>query len=470
MLPLVELPEIISHYAPWFEPVFSEAEALIQFQRYLSGLLVSENKTVEGINRLVVYESRNQSSLNRLLTEYPFSESKLDEQRLALLDSLPGTRMKPKGVLSVDDTLLAHYGQQFDEIAKLWDPVEERYVWAHNLVNLHYSDEKSDYPVFYQLWRPADLEQLEQGLQAAGIKLRADKFNLKETAPRKWKQYLTGVWSRHQGKPAVAALYQSKLLLARQMLSRFVADYPDLELPVTFDNWYTQPAFCRFLDQELQLPYVGTLAGDNKVVLKSGKERLDAFAERLKQEHLEALESGHKPLFRKITIPYKGERETYHSYCRTLRVHNFGKQRVVINHRQADLSDTPVFYNSNRLYWQAAGISRIRRHRWPVEVYHQEGKAEGLDQYQVRDFQAISKHIGLVAVTYSLLRAVPHDQALLHKLQRQLKYDLDGSVPFWRRTVQAQSLWSLAALIATGLAQGQSLEQILSPLLAAVYP
>ena len=194
-----------------------------------------------------------------------------------------------------------------------------------------------------------------------------------------------------------------------------MTDYPDLKLPVTFDNRYTQPAFCRFVDQELKLPYVGTLAGDDQVVLKRGKERLDSFAERLKQEHLAALENDNKPLFKKITITYKGEKETYYSYCRTLRVHNFGKQRLVINYRQADWSDTPVFYISNRLYWQATGITRIRRHRWPVEVYHQEGKAEGLDQYQVRDFLAISKHIGLVAVTYSLLRAAPHDQALLSK-------------------------------------------------------
>lgn len=418
---------------------------------------------------MVVYENRHQSSLNRLLTANPFSERNLNERRLALLDSLPGTRMKPKGVLSVDDTLLTHYGQHFDDIANLWDPVDERYVWAHNLVNLHYSDDQTDYPLLYQLWRPADLEKLEQGLQAAQVKLRASKFALKESAPQQWKQYLTGVWSRHQDNPAVAGLYQSKGLIARRLLSQFVADYASLKLPVTFDNWYTQPAFCRFLEQDLQLPYVGTLAGDEQVLLNSGPQRLDAFAKRLKQEHLEGLKTGNKPLFRANTIPYKGEKETYYSYCRTLRVHNFGKQRVVINHRQADLADKPVFYTSNRLIWQASGITRIRRHRWPVEVYHQEGKAEGLDQYQVRDFQAISKHIGLVAVTYSLLRATPHDPALLHKLQRHLKYDLDGSVPFWRRTAQAQSLWSLAALIAAGLAQGQSLDQVLSPLVAAVY-
>lgn len=171
----------------------------------------------------------------------------------------------------------------------------------------------------------------------------------------------------------------------------------------------------------------------------------------------------------KITISYKGEQEQYYSYCRTHTIHNFGKQRLVINFSRADLSDSPRFYNSNRLNWQATGISRIRRHRWPVEVYHQEGKAEGLDKYQVRDLQAISRHIGLVATTYSLLRAASHDHALKHKLQRQLKYNLATSAPAWRRATQAQSLWSLATFIAVGIAQGQSLTELLSPLVAQLY-
>ena len=72
MLPLVEIPDIVQHYAPFFASVFS-SQALQQFQRYLSGLIVSENKTVEGINRLFILNVRNQSSLNRLLTASPFS-------------------------------------------------------------------------------------------------------------------------------------------------------------------------------------------------------------------------------------------------------------------------------------------------------------------------------------------------------------------------------------------------------------
>jgi hypothetical protein len=218
----------------------------------------------------------------------------------------------------------------------------------------------------------------------------------------------------------------------------------------------------------LQLPYVGTLADNDYVILKSGHQRLDQFAEHLKQEHLAAMKRSGSPVFKPITIRYKGDKEHYYSYCATHRLANFDRQRLVINHREADLSDGPVFFISNRLIWQSPGITRIRRHRWPVEVYHEEGKAEGLDQYQVRDFQAIERHIGLVAVVYSLLRAAQHDPALQHKLQRQLKLDLEGSVAFWRRATQAQSLWSLALFISAGLAHGQSLRAIMTPLLRAL--
>jgi hypothetical protein len=468
MLPLVEFPELVQHYTPFFKNVFSP-EALIEFERYISGLIVSENKTVDGINRLFVVESRNQSSLNRLLTKSPFSLADLNQSRLDMLASLPGTQMKPKGVFSIDDTLLTHFGQDFEQIAKLYDHVSGTYVWAHDLVTLHYSDDESDYPVLFQLWEPVDLEKLEQGIRAAGLPLKASKEALKITDPQKWRGYLLGVWRRRQkAHPELRDLYDSKLILAQKLLEQWIASHPDEQRPVTFDNWFTQPAFCRFLDQTLKLPYVGTLAESDPLHLKTSQETLKAFAERLKQEHLAALQNHGQPVFQKITLPYKGEREAYYSYCNTHRLHNFGKQRLVINHRQADLSDNPSFFISNRLYWHAPGITRIRRHRWPVEVYHEQGKAEGLDQYQLRDFSAIQRHIALVAVVYSLLRAAQHDPALQEKLQRQLKIQLEGNSADWRRATQAQTLWCLALFISAGLTHGQSLSQVMAPLIRAI--
>jgi len=468
MIPLVEFPELVQHYATCFQEVFS-AEAFIEFQRYSSGLIVSENKTGDGINRLFVAESRNQSSLNRLLTESPFSLEELNRSRLRLLASLPGTQIKAKGVLGIDDTLLIHYGQDFEKIAKLFDHVTQTYVWAHDLVTIHYSDEETDYPVLFQLWEPVELEKLEAGLRAVGIPLKASKESLKESDPKKWRSYLLGVWQRRQKKHAeLRGLYDSKLILVEKMLTQWVAEHPKAHLPVTFDSWFTQPDFCHFLDQELKLAYVGTLTSTDKVNLKTGQIPLDDFAKRLQQEHLAALAHGGKPIFQRITIPFKGEHETYYSYCRTHRLHNFGRQCLVINYRHADLSDHPTFYISNRLIWHATGITRIRRHRWSVEVYHEAGKTEGLDKYQLRDFSAIQRHIALVAVAYSLLRAAQHDPILRTRLQRILHVNLEGHPASERRAAQAQSLWCLGLFLSAGLTQGQSLRQIMDPLIRAM--
>ena len=76
MFPRVEFPEWVQHYAPFFNDVFS-AQAWVEFERYSSGLIVSENKTVEGMKRWFVQASRNPSSLNRLLKESLFSLANL---------------------------------------------------------------------------------------------------------------------------------------------------------------------------------------------------------------------------------------------------------------------------------------------------------------------------------------------------------------------------------------------------------
>lgn len=469
MVPIVKFPMIVEHYAHFFEPVFSE-EAFIQFKRYISGLLVSENKTISGINQLFVIEPRSQSSLNRFIIKSPFSLGKLNKSRLEMLESVPRTRIKPtKGVLGFDDTLLTHYGKNFEKIALLWDHTKRHYTWAHNLVSLHYSDEQTDYPIDFQLWEPADLEKLEEGLPKAGVKLRESKFSLKTENPLKWRQYLLGVWRRKQKNPEVAALYQSKLLIAQALLLTWVQNNPDLKLPVTFDGWYTTVDFCRYINDELELPYVGTLGSDDDILLRSGKQTLGQFAASLKQEHLEKTKINPEAgVFKKITFRYKGEKETYYSYCRTHRLSGFGKQRLVINYRQKDLTDKPTFFISNRRRWQAKGITRIRRHRWPVEVYYEESKAEGLDQYQLRDFEGICRHIALVAVVYSLLRAAQQDTVLRDNLQRQLRITLEGSAVFWRKATKADTLWNLATVISVGLLKGQSLKTIMLPFTKAV--
>jgi len=65
--------------------------------------------------------------------------------------------------------------------------------------------------------------------------------------------------------------------------------------------------------------------------------------------------------------------------------------------------------------------------------------------------------VACVAVVYRLRRAAQADKDLQQALQRELKLELEGRLPFWRRVAQAESLWTLGLVISAGLAQGQDL-------------
>jgi len=181
--------------------------------------------------------------------------------------------------ISVDDTLLIHYGQEFEKIANLFDHVTGTYVWAHDLVTLHYSDNETDYPALFELWKPVELEKLEDGLRSAEVKLKESKETLKQTEPRKWRAYLLGVWQRQQKKhPNLQKLYDTKLTIAQNLAQAWKVAHPELHLPVTFDSCFTQPAFCQFLTKTLHLDYVGTLSETDKVNLKTGQITSGEFA------------------------------------------------------------------------------------------------------------------------------------------------------------------------------------------------
>ena len=135
---LVRLPSVIERYAPYFKDLFS-AEGYVHFCHFLSGLLVGDNKTIEGINRLFVVDQRNQSSLNRFVNRSNFDRQKLTLRRVKLMQECEQTRFKSSrqehGVLCLDDSLMSHYGKHFDNIYWFWDHVDKRYTFAHNLVN-----------------------------------------------------------------------------------------------------------------------------------------------------------------------------------------------------------------------------------------------------------------------------------------------------------------------------------------------
>ena len=452
MVPLVKPLEVVDHYAGAFKDVFSVRE-MEQLKRYLSGLMISPNKTVEGINRLFILDVQDQSTLNRFLTDSSFDVEALNSHRVKWMQECPQTAFKQaaenKGVLILDDTLLTHYGSHFEKVAWLYDHVNKNYSWAHCLVNLHYSDDETDYPIHFRIWEPAKSEDIEAALLDIGFKFKASRLEHKQADPRGWRQYIVQAYGYQRSKPeekrrGLRGVHQSKITLAKQLLEAFFKAYPQVDLPVSFDSWYTCEELCEYIDKVLQRAYVGTLKEHDFLLIGPQQQKVSCgdFAAQLVEKHQKALAAGEKPIFEKIGIHYKGQKEQYLVYCQTHQVSNLGKQRLVIAFSKDDLSSTPCFYISNRMHWRGGGILRIRRHRWPIEVYHEEGKAEGLDEYQIRQFSAITKHVACIALSYSMLKRVQFDAALLNKLSWKPSQECT-SLAFWRRVMTTDALLAL---------------------------
>ena len=468
MIPLVCIPDLISRYGQAYADLFTTA-GHAHFLRYLSGLLISSNKTVSGIaSSFVLDERRDQSTLNRFLNHGRFDIGELNQRRLDVLQAHPSTRIKGegkhRGVIGLDDTLLEHCGKHFEQIKVLWDHVGHRYVLAHNPITLYYGDDQVDYPLYFDLWEPVDVDVIEQGLEKLGIKLQAKKLALKQSDPVKWQKYLLGVCKRNEANhPEIRSLYRSKIHIGMDLITKFVQQYPEMDLPFTFDTWYTTPKMCAHIHQ-LGRSYVGALKIDKALIMRQGNlyQRLEDFIAQLKSDHL----AGKRSRFEEVTVKRRGKSHTTFCYSGVHRIKNFGKVRLMISFNEADLSGEPRAYISNQLKWQAATMSRIYRHRWPVEPFHQQAKAQGLGKYQVRDFEAIKRHITFVIIVFSILTLARKDPKALEELR--LSPDAaEQSLAFWQRLISAQAFIALALWIKHGVEQQLSLEQICEPLLKA---
>ena len=164
MIPLVEVPPFVHQYTQHYQDLFSP-EQFEHFKRYLSGLFVSDNKTIQGINGLFVVQVRNQSSLNRFLTEYAWSSTAINARRLQLLRQDPATCPKKHAVLIIDDTHNEKYGQHFPLLGKWFIPSADRYGLSHNVVTIHDADRRVDYPLELRWHAQMDIEQTVRGME-----------------------------------------------------------------------------------------------------------------------------------------------------------------------------------------------------------------------------------------------------------------------------------------------------------------
>ena len=153
--------------------------------------------------------------------------------------------------------------------------------------------------------------------------------------------------------------------------------------------------------------------------------------------------------------------QTYWTFSRTVRIPGLGKVRLVISFQKADLTGSYAIVVPNRLDWNAERIIAAYLRRWPIETFYQDGKGLlGLDEYRMRNAEAIQKHWCLVFVAYSFLHL---DCLPPSPTKGDLPTKTSGEA--WRQQAQAL-IQALMLHVHVQLQQGQAATDVFARLFA----
>jgi len=400
-LPIVAPAPIVTAHAAIFRDLFENRCQFQHFQNYLTGLIVLDNKSLANITRCVL-ESADKTNLSRFFSEAPWFQDRVNDRRLEylLLQTKAVRGPKADSALILDDTLCEHMGSLFDYVDRHYNHGDDTYPLAHNPVTSSYVSGPVRFPIDLRLYRRyEDLTQWDAFVQKhfPGRPIPTTK---KERA-----RLHTEVDPRLLEAPDFQKLHQqfrTKIDLGIAFFEAAIQHNVPLSV-LLFDSWYLAEelvSMARYRKKDwISLLKKNRNLETNSFVLKDGA----GPPIRLSGPHIavEDLVPLIPPTaYRAVTV---GD-HTYWTFTLAVRLPGLGKVRLVVSFKSAELTGTYVVLVTNRVDWGAQRIITLYLQRWPIETFYQDGKTHlGLDEYRMRNAEAIGKHWCLVFVAYSLL-------------------------------------------------------------------
>ncbi len=294
-MPIVaNIPKNLEKALEEFRPHFG-APAFEHFKRYVLGLIVSENFTVEGINRLFI-QAGHPSSLNRFLTAGIWKHKDVNDTRVDILKAQGA--LAGKGWLAIDDTLTHKTGKKMEGVGIFWDHSEKRYVLAHNIVTAELVSPKGDsHPIEFRL-------------------------------------YLKEAQAREKRVP-----FKTKIEPAQDLVEDALQRGLEIQ-GALFDNWFASKDFIKFL-QARKLHWVTRLKSDRNVKIKGSYVAISKFAADLPRGS-----------FRRVDI---GDR-VYQIFSKAVDLKGVGQVRILISYDNEEFSGSPAYFATDQIRWEGTRI------------------------------------------------------------------------------------------------------------------
>ncbi len=390
MLPLIDVPSQITQYMAKFRACFQRQEGFDHVCRYIAGLILSENKTLEGIHDAFYFDQEKKVSrraMHQSVFETDWKDKELIRSHWEILqDKYAGGKSS-----IVLDTTMGHHerGLKIFGVKKGYDYVNGRYGAFQNVWTISITDgEKVD---GIDLWvQPQfDLEKEKIYLEETSNQF----YETKEEASVRLLELLSYEKHQKEYKP-VHELFIDKINEIEK--SGFFSG-----MGYVFDNGILHRGITETIESY-----------DKNWLSEIEKSRGLFWVNRwLRAEDIDELLRKESPRsFKKYEVKKRGKKEVcYWVFTKVLRLKKgWGKKRIAIVHEREDLTDAPRFLITNAKNWSGGKMVQEWSYRWPCEVFHEFIKEQaGLEKAQVRNEKAVRKHLYLSCISQSIIQILP---------------------------------------------------------------
>jgi hypothetical protein len=400
-LPIVAPTPLGTAHADVFRDLFETRCQFQHFQNYLTGLIVLDNKSLANITRCVL-ESADKTNLSRFFSAAPWFQDRVNDRRLVYLLQQTQEVRGPKadGLLILDDTLCEHVGSLFDYVDRHYNHGDDTYPLAHNPVTSHYVSGPVRFPVDLRLYRRYEECTQWDTFVHQHFPDRPIPKPRKERA--RFHKEVDPILLADPNFQKLHQQFRTKIDLGIELLEAAIQHKVPFSV-LLFDSWYLAEelvSMARYRKKDwISLLKKTRNLETNSFVLK------DASGKPIRMEGPHIAVEDLVPLippsaYHAVTM---GDKTSW-TFTLAVRLPGLGKVRLVVRFKSAELTGTSVVLVTNRVDWSAQRIIALYLQRWPIETFYQDGKTHlGLNEYRMRNAEAIGKHWCLVCVAYSLL-------------------------------------------------------------------
>jgi len=447
MLPIVGVPETIRQGLAPYRPLLCREEGFEHVSRYVTGLILSPNTTLQGIDALQVWGT-DETPSRRAMHEAVFEAGWNADTLLPLHRQgvAPGHRGRGREGLSLDWTY-AHpeRGPKMWGVRKAWDHVERRMAQYQTIVTAVMANRERldgiEVVVQQPDWHAEEVAYVQETVQESYTQMEAARGR--------------GVELFHHLRHRLG--YTKRTGIAREMGQQLEQEGHFPQAPYAFDHGVLTLELTRCSERVGQ--HWGSEVECSRHIQWQGQwRRVDAVAAERRRAHPDSV--------RLVRVRCRhGDMTQRWAFTKVRRLKRYGRKRLVIVHEQADLSDAPRFLLTEALHGERGRVLETWSDRWASDVFHAFAKpVTGWEAAQVRKEEAGQRHFRLSGVAQSLVQQAPASESISERFAFAKGQSTCGQ----RCHTRVREAWSaLLWLVASLLARGRKCEDIVELLLPA---